>query len=128
MRNFVVYFLTGLFLLFVVESRIDVKTLRNDYTGHSSHHMPKRVNRLNQTFEKLSVQQMADNINTSTFELTENDFQLSDVWQAIVLFTGVFSLIYIFGLKSFKRSKPDIHGFVLGLATKRFILIRSIRI
>ena len=128
MRNFVVYFLTGLFLLFVVESRIDVKTLRNDYSGHSSHHMPKKANRLNQTFEKLSVQQMADNVDNSTFELTENDFQLSDVWQAIVVFTGIFTLVYIFGLKSFKRSKPDIHGFVFGLSTRRFILIRSIRI
>jgi hypothetical protein len=27
MRNFIVYFLTGLFLLFVVESRLNVKTL-----------------------------------------------------------------------------------------------------
>lgn len=128
MRNFIVYFLTGLFLLFVVESRLNVKTLRNDYSGHVSHHMPKRANRLNQTFEKLSIQQMADNVDNSTLELTENDFQLSDVWQAIVVFAGVFSLVYIFGLKSCKRSKPDIHGFVLGLSTKRFILIRSIRI
>ncbi len=128
MRNFIVYFLTGLFLLFVVESRLDVKTLRNDYSGHVSHHMPKRVNRLNQTYEKLSVQQMADNIDNSTLELAENDFQLSDVWQAIVVFAGVFTLVYIFGLKSYKRLKPDIHGFVHDLATKRFILIRSIRI
>lgn len=128
MRNFIVYFLTGLFLLFVVESRLNVKTLRNDYSGHVSHHMPKRANRLNQTYEKLSVQQMADNIDNSSLELTENDFQLSDVFQAIVVFAGVFSLIYIFGLKNKKRFNPDIHGFIFGLATKRFILIRSIRI
>ena len=128
MRNFIVYFLTGLFLLFVVESRLDVKTLRNDYSGHVSHHMPKRANRLNQTYEKLSIQQMADTVDNSTFELAENDFQLSDVLQAIVVFAGVFSLIYIFGLKDNKRFKPDIHGFVFGLAAKKFILIRSIRI
>ncbi|HCM33892.1 hypothetical protein [Chryseobacterium sp.] len=128
MRNFIVYFLTGLFLLFVVESRLNVKTLRNDYSGHVSHHMPKRANRLNQTYEKLSVQQMADNVDNSSLELTENDFQLSDVFQAIVVFAGIFSLIYIFGLKNKKRFNPDIHGFIFGLATKRFILIRSIRI
>lgn len=128
MRNFIVYFLTSLFLLFVVESRFNVKTLRNDYSGHVSHHMPKRANRLNQTYEKLSVQQMVDNADCSTFELTEDDFQLTDVLQAIVVFAGVFSLVYIFGLKSYKRLKPEIHGFVLGFATKRFILIRSIRI
>ncbi|UKB84835.1 hypothetical protein LF887_04140 [Chryseobacterium sp. MEBOG06] len=128
MRNFIVYFLTGLFLLFVVESRIDVRTLRNDYTGHASHHMPKKANRLNQTFEKLSVQQMGDNVDSSTLELTENDFQLSDIMPAIIAFASVFSLIYIFGLKSYKRLKPDIHGFVFGFAAKRFILIRSIRI
>jgi hypothetical protein len=32
---------------------------------------------------------MADNVDNSTLELTENDFQLSDVWQAIVVFAGV---------------------------------------
>ncbi|MGL6127651.1 hypothetical protein BBI01_19630 [Chryseobacterium artocarpi] len=128
MRNFIVYFLTGLFLLFVVESRLNVKTLRNDYSGHVSHHMPKRANRLNQTYEKLSVQQMADNIDNSTLELAENDFQFSDVFQVIAVFASVFGLVYIFGLKSYKKFRQDLHGFVLGLATKRFILIRSIRI
>lgn len=130
MRNFIVYFLTGLFLLFVVESRLNVKTLRNDYSGHVSHHLPKRANKLNQTYEKLSIQQMTtDTIdNNATLELAENDFQLSDVFQAIVVFAGVFSLIYIFGLKSNKQFKPDIHGFIWGLTAKKFILIRSIRI
>ncbi|BAP30057.1 uncharacterized protein CHSO_1020 [Chryseobacterium sp. StRB126] len=128
MRNFIVYFLTGLFLLFVVESRLNVKTLRNDYSGHVSHHLPKRANKLNQTFEKLTVQQMADSVDNSTLELAENDFQLSDVFQAIVVLAGVFSLVYIFGLKSNKQFKPDIHGFIWGLTAKKFILIRSIRI
>ncbi|AZA82357.1 hypothetical protein C1637_08870 [Chryseobacterium lactis] len=128
MRNYIVYFLTGLFLLFVVESRLNVKTLRNDYSGHVSHHLPKKANRLNQTFEKLSVQQMADNIDNSTLELAENDFQLSDILQTIAVFAGVFSLIYIFGLKACKRLKPDIDDFVFSLSTKKFILIRSIRI
>ncbi|PKF73700.1 hypothetical protein [Chryseobacterium sp. PMSZPI] len=127
MRTCIVYFLTSLFLLFVVESKLDVKTLRNDYSGHASHHI-KRANRLNQTFEKLSIQQMADNnIDNSTLELAENDFQLSDVLQ-VVVFAVIFSLAYIFGLKSYKQFKPDLHGFVLGLTTRRFILIRSIRI
>ncbi|MGG5209927.1 hypothetical protein ACQWU4_13430 [Chryseobacterium sp. MIQD13] len=129
MRNFIIYFLTGLFLLFVVESRLDVKTLRNDYSGHVSHHMPKKANRLNQTFEKLSVQQMADKMDNSTLELTEDDFQLSDTIQFIAVFAGVFSLVYIFGLRSFKSRKPDINGFLsLYSNVKTFILIRSIRI
>jgi hypothetical protein len=129
MRNFIIYFLTGLFLLFVVESRLSVKTLRNDYSGHVSHHMPKKANKLNQTFEKLSVQQMADNIDNTTLELTEDDFQLSDTIQMIAVFAGVFSLVYIFGLRSFKSRKPGIHGFLsLYSNVKTFILIRSIRI
>ncbi|KFF07988.1 hypothetical protein [Chryseobacterium luteum] len=129
MRNFIVYFLTGLFLLFVVESRLSVKTLRNDYSGHVSHHMPKKANRLNQTFEKLSVQQMADNVDNSSLELTENDFQLSDTIQIIAVLAGVFSLVYIFGLSSSKSRKPNIHGFLsLYSNVKTFILIRSIRI
>ncbi|KPE50164.1 hypothetical protein [Chryseobacterium indologenes] len=129
MRNFIIYFLTGLFLLFVVESRLNVKTLRNDYSGHVSHHMPKRANRLNQTYEKLTIQQMADHIDNSTLELYEDDFHLSDTFQAIVVLAGVFNLVYIFGLRSFKSKKPDIHGFLsLFSHVKRFILIRSIRI
>ena len=128
MRNYIVYFLTSLFLLFIVESKLNVKTLRNDYSGHVSHHLPKKANRLNQTFEKVNVQQMADNIDNSTLELAENDFQLSDVFQVIVVFATIFGLIYIFGLKSYKQFKQEIHGFVFGLAAKRFLLICSIRI
>ncbi|MDP9961958.1 hypothetical protein [Chryseobacterium lathyri] len=129
MRNFIVYFFTGLFLLFVVESRLSVKTLRNDYSGHVSHHMPKKANKLNQTFEKLSVQQMADNVENTSLEIPEDDFQLSDTLQIIAVFAGVFSLVYIFGLCSFKSRKPGIHGFIsLCSNVKTFILIRSIRI
>ncbi|UWX59042.1 hypothetical protein N0B40_11375 [Chryseobacterium oranimense] len=129
MRNFIIYFLTGLFLLFVVESKLSVKTLRDDYSGHVSHQMPKKANRLNQTFEKLSIQQRADQIDNSTLELTEDDFQLSDTIQLFAVFAGVFSLVYIFGLSSSKSRKPVISGFLsLYSNVKTFILIRSIRI
>lgn len=127
MRNYIVYFLTALFLLFVVESKVNVKTLRNDYT---SQNLPKKANRLNQTYEKLSIQQAADDIsNAYSLELTEDDFQLSDSFQAMVVFASIFTLVYVFGLKSFKRLKSAIHGFLSEFSSvKRFILIRSIRI
>lgn len=130
MRNYIVYLLTSLFLLFVVESKINVKTLRNDYTHHNSQNLPKRANRLNQTYEKLSMQQSPDDAsNAYSLELTEDDFQLSDTFQAMVVFASIFTLVYIFGLKSFKRLKPTIHGFLSEFdSVKRFILIRSIRI
>lgn len=130
MRNYIVYFLTSLFLLFVVESKMNVKTLKNDYNTHTSHNLPKRANRLNQTYEKISVQQAPDDTsNAYSLELTEDDFQLSDTLQAMVVFASVFTLVYIFGLKSFKKLKPTIHGFLSEFSTvKRFILIRSIRI
>ncbi len=130
MRNYIIYFLTSLFLLFVVESKIDVKTLRNDYTTNNSHNLPKRANRLNQTYEKLSMQQSPDDAgNAYSLELAEDDFQLSDTLQSIVFFASIFTLVYIFGLKSFKSLKPTIHGFLSEFdSVKRFILIRSIRI
>lgn len=129
MRNYIVYFLTTLFLLFVVESKINVKTLRNDYT-HTTQNLPKKANRLNQTYEKLSMQQAPDDAsNAYSLELAEDDFQLSDTVQSIVFFASVFTLVYIFGLKSFKRLKPTIQGFLSEFnSVKRFILIRSIRI
>lgn len=128
MRNYIVYFLTGLFLLFVVESKINVKTLQS--TTHTSQNLPKRANRLNQTYEKLSIQQAPDDAgNAYSLELTEDDFQLSDTLQAIVVFASIFTLVYIFGLKSFKKLKPTIHGYLSEFSSvKRFILIRSIRI
>ncbi len=130
MRNYIIYFLTGIFLLFVVESKINVRTLKNDYIGHASHNLPKKANRLNETSEKLSIRQIADDPgNTYSLELTEDDFQLSDTMQNVLFFTSIFTLVYIFGLKSFKKSKPTINGFLSGFSTvKRFILIRSIRI
>ncbi|MCW3162387.1 hypothetical protein [Chryseobacterium oryctis] len=130
MRNYIVYFFTCLFLLFVVESRINVKTLQNNYTAHSSQNMPKRVNRLNQTYEKLSIQQTPDNSgDTYSLEIAEDDFQLSDTFQTIVVFASVFSLVYIFGLKSFKKPKTAFDGLITNFSSvKRFILIRSIRI
>ncbi|MDN4013729.1 hypothetical protein QX233_14725 [Chryseobacterium gambrini] len=130
MRNYIVYFLTTLFLLFVVESKINVKTLRNDYTSHTSQNLPKKANRLNQTYEKLSIQQNPDDIgNAYSLELTEDDFQLSDTFQTMVVFASIFTLIYIFGLKSFKKLKSAVHGCLSEYSSvKKFILIRSIRI
>lgn len=130
MRNYIVYFLTALFLLFVVESKINVRTLKNDYTGHTSQNLPKRTNRLNQTYEKLSIQQTIDDAgNLYSLELTEDDFQFSDSFRSIAVWACVFTLVYIFGIKSFKASKPTIHGFLSEFShVKRFILIRSIRI
>ncbi|NPA10483.1 MAG: hypothetical protein GXO46_16035 [Chlorobi bacterium] len=130
MRNYIVYFLTTLFLLFVVESKINVKTLRNDYTSHTSQNLPKKANRLNQTYEKLSIQQNPDDIgNAYSLELTEDDFQLSDTFQTMVVFASIFTLVYIFGLKSFKKLKSAVHGCLSEYSSvKKFILIRSIRI
>ncbi|MBK1895283.1 hypothetical protein [Chryseobacterium paridis] len=129
MRNYIVYFLTSLFLLFIVESKINVKTLHSHLPDHVSHNLPKKANRLNQTYDKLSIQQMLDNVDNTSLELTEDDFQLSDTLQSAVLFVGVFSLVYFFGLFNYKRLKPTIQGFVSNYSSvKKFILIRSIRI
>lgn len=130
MRNYIVYFLTTLFLLFVVESKINVRTLNSNYTSHSSQKLPKRANRLNQTYEKLSIQQSFDDVSDSySLEMSEEDFQFSDTFQSIAILACVFTLIYVYGLKSYKKLKPTVHGFLSEIFNnKRFILIRSIRI
>lgn len=130
MKTYIVYFLTALFLLFVVESKINVKTLRNDYISHSSQNLPQKANRLNQTYEKQTIRQAPDDAGSNySVELAEDDFQFSDTLQAIVVFAGIFSLAYIFGLKSFKKPKQAIHESLSEFSTvKKFILIRSIRI
>lgn len=129
MRNYIVYFLTALFLLFVVESKINVRTLNSNSTSHSQK-LPKRANRLNQTYEKLSIQQSFDDVSDAySLELSEEDFQFSDTLHSIAVLACVFTLIYVYGLESYKKLKPTIHGFLSELFnSKRFILIRSIRI
>ncbi|MDQ1095066.1 multisubunit Na+/H+ antiporter MnhG subunit [Chryseobacterium sp. SORGH_AS909] len=127
MRNYITYFLTGLFLLFVVESKMNVRTLDNSLVGPVSHCMLKKANKLNQTCEKLSIQQKILSENYS-LELLENSFQLSHV-QAVAVLAAVFTFACFLGLLRFKELKPSLHG--LGICSniiKRFILIRSIRI
>ncbi|MDR6516317.1 hypothetical protein [Chryseobacterium camelliae] len=127
MRNYITYFLTCLFLLFVVESKINVRTLDTSKVGSVSHHILKKANKLNQTYEKLSIQQKVDSENYS-LELLESSFQLSDV-QAVAVLTAVFTFAYFLGLLRFKELRPSLHGFNLcSYTVKRFILIRSIRI
>ena len=129
MKNAIIYFLTALFLLFVVESRLNTNTLRNDYVSHSSQNLPKRINRLNQILEKISIQQQVDSVDAASLELDEGNFQISDASKAILVFASVFGLIYLFGLKYRKRFKLNTHHFITDiLSVKRFIFIRSIRI
>jgi len=129
MRNYIVYFLTSLFLLFMVESKLNVKTLRSDFSGHISHNYPNKINQTNQSTAKFSVQQKADTADGFSIELAEDDFQFSDTVQAMIVFASVFGLIFSFGLLFKKRFTPSISDFLQhSSSVKTFILIRSIRI
>ncbi len=126
MRNYIIYFLTSLFLLFVVESKLNVKTLRSDFSGHISHNFPEKSNH---SVQKFSLQQITDTADNFTLELAEDDFQISDTVQAIIFFASVFGLMYSFGLLFKKRVKPSTTDFLQHFpSVKTFILIRSIRI
>lgn len=126
MRNYIVYFLTSLFLLFVVESKLNVKTVRSDFSGHISHNYPEKSNH---SAHKFSVQQITDTVDNFTLELAEDDFHLSDTVQAVIVFASVFGLMYSFGLLFKKRVKPVVTDFLQHFrSVKTFILIRSIRI
>lgn len=130
MRNFLVFLLTGLFLLFVVESRLHVRTFQNCKLAHSHHHLPKKANHLNQTYEKFSIQQSSDDTgNNSPFELSENDFQFSADFQTVIVLANVFSFACLLGLLRYERRNLTAYNFVVNFSTiKKFILIRSIRI
>jgi len=128
MRNYIIYFLTTLFLLFVVESKLNVKTLYNDFSGHISHNYPEKTNQSNHSAHKFSVDQSTNNADNS-FDVAEDDFQLADNLQTVMAFACVFGLIYSFGLLFKKRLKPSISSFLQHFNfVKTFILIRSIRI
>lgn len=113
----------------MVESKLNVKTLRSDFSGHISHNYPNKINQTNQTPVKFSVQQTADTADGFSIELAEDDFQFSDTLQAMIVFASVFGLIFSFGLLFKKRFKPSISDFLQHCSSvKTFILIRSIRI
>lgn len=129
MRNYIVYFLTALFLLFVVESKLNVKTLYNDFSGHISHNYPEKIEQATHSAQKFSAQQSVDHTDSVSFDVAEEDFQLSDTFHAIIAFASVFGLIFSFGLLFKKRLKPLINHFLQHIhSVKTFILIRSIRI
>lgn len=129
MRNYIVYFLTSLFLLFMVESKLNVKTLRSDFSGHISHNFPNKTNQASQSVTKFSSHQITDNTDDLSIELAEDDFHLSDTVQAMIVFASVFGLIFSFGLLFKKRFKPSISDFLQhSSSVKTFILIRSIRV
>ncbi|MFL9835508.1 hypothetical protein [Chryseobacterium terrae] len=128
MRNYIVYFLTSLFLLFMVESKLNVKTFRSDFSGHISHNYPNKLSHTKLP-AKFSVNQISDTTDSVSIELAEEDFQLSDTTQAIIVFASVFGLIYSFGLLFKKRVKASISDLLQHCSSvKTFILIRSIRI
>lgn len=129
MRNYIVYFLTTLFLLFVVESKLNVKTLYNDFSTHISHNYPEKVDHSTHSVQKFSIQQSTDSGDNFSFDVAEEDFQLADSLQAIITFACVFGLIYSFGLLFKKRVKPSIPNLLQHVhSVKTFILVRSIRI
>lgn len=110
MRNYIIYFLTSLFLLFVVVSKTNVRTFKScKTTTHASHHWPKKANHLNQTFEKLSIQQASDDSGNNTpLELSENDFQFPDTLQTVIVFASVFASIYLIGLRGYERDRKSV--------------------
>ena len=113
----------------MVESKLNVKTLRSDFAGHIAHNYPNKINHSNQSVTKFSVNQIADTSDGTSIELAEDDFQFSDTVQAIIVFASVFGLMYSFGLLFKKRFKPSISEFLQHFnSVKTFILIRSIRI
>ncbi|MCY0967602.1 hypothetical protein [Chryseobacterium wangxinyae] len=129
MRNYIIYFLTSLFLLFVVESKLNVKTLYNDFSTHISHNYPDKTDHSAHAPQKISVQQISDGSTNFSFDVAEDDFQLSDTQQTVLAFVCVFALIYSFGLLFKKRYKPSVADVIRhARSVKTFILIRSIRI
>lgn len=129
MRNSVIYFLTTLFLLFLVESRFNAKTVPTNFSTQVSHQIQKKANQVDQSSAKFSVQQTTGDIDNFSLELTEENFQLSDTFEAVMVFASVFGLIYIFVFSYKERLKCTLHSILSDFSSvKRFILIRSIRI
>lgn len=125
MRNYIIYILTGFFLLFLAGSSVvnsnTSSTHISKVTAHSSFSKKNSP--------KFSIAQIVDNTTSNNSELEEYDFQLSDTLESILFFASVFGLILAFGILFKKRLKTSIVGVFSNIRLiKKFILIRSIRI
>lgn len=129
MRNFILYFFTGLFLFFVIESKLSAVNLKNNDSSLVSHHLPKKSNRSNLLFEKISLQQMDDDAGNYSIELEEDDFRLSENALSIIIFAGI-SGIFCFTAFKYQRQQPlrlfqNLSGI---FNVKKYLLICTIRI
>ena len=124
MKNYVVYFFSVLFLLFVVESKLNVKTLDKNFQGKISHSLPKTSGAGSSAKITASTSQS----DVSLIELEEDSFQIADSVATIAVFATVFGLLYSFIFAVKENSEHFKNAFATAYSVKRFIFIRSIRI
>lgn len=127
MKTGIVYMLSCIFLLFMVESRnyIDFQQNFGDSTPASSHLFKKH--KTNQTALKHNQHQSQDSFSITVEDL-DDDFQTSDAFALMLVVSG-FSLkkLYHILYGKFKKFRIRSAG-ILSTRTKTFIRIRCIRI
>ena len=127
MKNGILYLLTGIFLLFVVENRNYTDFQQNPGADIFSAHNFAKKHHQNQTLEKSNTGHSQDSGNLTAE--TDDDLLPSANAVAFVCAAVVFGFTYVLALLYRKRAKLIPYSFIYGLSSvKKFILIRSIRI
>ncbi|KQR92660.1 hypothetical protein ASG01_12245 [Chryseobacterium sp. Leaf180] len=127
MKNYVVYFFSVLFLLFVVESKLNVKTVDKNFQGKVSHSLPKTSGAGANNSAKLTAS-AASTGSSSLIELEEDSFQIADSIEELAVFATVFGLLYSFIFAVQQSANQFYSAFSLLYSVKKFIFIRSIRV
>ncbi len=126
MKSGFIYLLLSVFLLFIVENKNYADFQQDSGFQNVSSHSVSKKHRLNQTFDKFSSQHNdASNI---SYETEDDDFQISDVFQAAVVIAAISAFGVLLDLLYRRYSKTVFYYFAVFHTVKKFILIRSIRI
>lgn len=129
MRNLILYFLTSIFVLFMVVNKLNVQSFPNDNLGHVSHGILKKANIQKQSSNQSISSVISDGDKGVNLEIEEDDFNISDTLESILFFSCVFGLICIFRL-SIDRLKVNFKHSHLAhlLSARKFIVLRTLRI
>jgi hypothetical protein len=127
MKNFFIYLVSSLFLIFVVESKTGFDVLHNSEFHTTPQNSLKKTSNSDKIFQN-GLSKKLDNIGNISLDF-DDDFQISENLQNIIFISLGISLIYGLSLLFPKRQKLRIYNdHILAFSVKKYILIRSIRI
>ncbi len=122
-----VYFMSLVFLLFIVESKFHNYISHQTSNVEIANKLPKKKNHLNRIFDKKTNSNAEDL--ESFFDNSDLDEENLDIsFTHFAFLSTVFSFTFLLFFFEKNRKKLFDYNLIIPLSVKKFIFIRSIRI